>query len=32
LRRFLIATVGLVIAYGAGIALLTFFAQRTAGA
>lgn len=32
LRRFLIATAGLVIAYGAGIALLTYFAQRTAGA
>jgi polysaccharide chain length determinant protein (PEP-CTERM system associated) len=32
LRRFLLATTGLVLAYGAGIALLTFFANRAAGA
>ena len=32
LRRFLIATTALFIAYGSGIALLTFFAQRAAGA
>lgn len=32
LRRFLLATAGLFVAYGAGIAVLTFFAQRTAGA
>ncbi|MDP3537303.1 MAG: GNVR domain-containing protein [Azonexus sp.] len=31
LRRFLIATAGLVVAYGAGIAALTFLAQRAAG-
>ena len=31
LRRFLIATAGLVIAYGLGIAMLTFLSQRAAG-
>jgi polysaccharide chain length determinant protein (PEP-CTERM system associated) len=32
LRRFLIATTGLVLAYGFGIATLTFLSQRAAGA
>ena len=32
LRRFLLATAGLVVAYGAGIAALSFFAKRAAGA
>ena len=32
LRRFLIATIGLVVAYGFGIATLTFLSQRAAGA
>ena len=32
LRRFILATVGLVLAYGAGIGLLSFFANRVAGA
>ena len=31
LRRFLIATAGLAIAYGGGIAVLSFFAKRAAG-
>jgi len=31
LRRFLIATIGLVVAYGAGIAFLSFLSQRAAG-
>lgn len=32
LRRFLIATAGLAVAYGAGIAVLSFLSQRAAGA
>ncbi|MDD2743985.1 MAG: GNVR domain-containing protein [Rhodocyclaceae bacterium] len=32
LRRFLLATAGLVVAYGAGIAALSFFAKQAAGA
>ena len=32
LRRFLLATAGLVVAYGAGIAALSFFAKRAVGA
>lgn len=31
LHRFLIATAGLIVAYGGGIAALTFFSQRVAG-
>lgn len=31
LRRFALATAGLVLAYGCGLALLTFLSQRTAG-
>jgi len=31
LHRFLIATAGLVVAYGAGIAVLSFLSQRAAG-
>lgn len=32
LIRFLLATVGLMVAYGAGVAVLNFFAKRAAGA
>jgi len=32
LRRFIIATTSLVVAYGAGVAALTFLSQRAAGA
>ncbi len=31
LRRFLIATTGLIVAYGAGVAALSFLSQRAAG-